>query len=80
MNALEPYQRPASKGIDHVVLDRYRAAIFHLDGTLVHSEPAWETAKRRVIARLGVEAPQSTYDALVGRGLRGFPVEVLALR
>lgn len=60
-----------------MLLDRYRAAIFDLDGTLVHSEPAWETAKRRVLARLGIEIPQSTYDAFVGRGLRGFLSEVL---
>lgn len=60
-----------------MLLDRYHAAIFDLDGTLVHSEPAWETAKRRVMARLGFEVPQSTYDAFVGRGLRGFLSEVL---
>lgn len=60
-----------------MLLDRYRAAIFDLDGTLVHSEPAWEEAKRRVLARLGVEIPQSIYDAFVGRGLRGFLTEVL---
>ena len=58
-------------------LTRYRAAIFDLDGTLVHSEPAWEAAKRRVLGRLGVEVPQATYDAFVGRGLRGFLTEVL---
>jgi HAD superfamily hydrolase (TIGR01509 family) len=60
-----------------VNLTRYRAAIFDLDGTLVHSEPAWEAAKRRVLGRLGVEVPQTTYDAFVGRGLRGFLTEVL---
>lgn len=58
-------------------LTRFRAAIFDLDGTLVHSEPAWEAAKRVVMARLGVEVPQATYDAFVGRGLRGFLTEVL---
>jgi HAD superfamily hydrolase (TIGR01509 family) len=55
----------------------YKAAIFDLDGTLVLSEPAWEEAKRRVLARLGVQIPQSLYDAFVGRGLRGFLTEVL---
>jgi HAD superfamily hydrolase (TIGR01509 family) len=60
-----------------VKLKRYRAAIFDLDGTLVHSEPAWEAAKRRVMGGLGVEVPQTTYDAFVGRGLRGFLTEVL---
>ncbi|WP_170971988.1 HAD family phosphatase [Rhodobacter sp. SY28-1] len=58
-------------------LTLYRAAIFDLDGTLVHSEPAWEAAKRRVLDRLGVDVPQATYDAFVGRGLRGFLTEVL---
>jgi HAD superfamily hydrolase (TIGR01509 family) len=64
-------------GIGRVNLTRYRAAIFDLDGTLVHSEPAWEAAKRRVLGRLGVDVPQTTYDAFVGRGLRGFLTEVL---
>jgi HAD superfamily hydrolase (TIGR01509 family) len=64
-------------GIDHVTLTRYRAAIFDMDGTLVHSEPAWEAAKRRVLDRLGVAVPQAVYDAYVGRGLRGFLTEVL---
>jgi HAD superfamily hydrolase (TIGR01509 family) len=64
-------------GIGHVNLTRYRAAIFDLDGTLVHSELAWEAAKRRVMARLGVEVPQATYDAFVGRGVRSFLTEVL---
>lgn len=58
-------------------LIHYRAAIFDLDGTLVHSEPAWEAAKRRVLGRLGVEVSQEIYDAYVGRGLRGFLKDVL---
>jgi HAD superfamily hydrolase (TIGR01509 family) len=58
-------------------LSAYRAAIFDLDGTLVLSEPAWEMAKRRVMAGLGVEVSQATYDAFVGRGLRGFLTHVL---
>lgn len=58
-------------------LSDYRAAIFDLDGTLVLSEPAWEEAKRRVLARLGIQIPQAVYDAFVGRGLRGFLSEVL---
>ena len=51
--------------------------IFDLDGTLVLSEPAWEEAKRRVLARIGIQIPQAVYDAFVGRGLRGFLSEVL---
>lgn len=58
-------------------LSDYKAAIFDLDGTLVLSEAAWEEAKRRVLARLGVQVPQSVYDAFVGRGLRGFLSQVL---
>lgn len=58
-------------------LTRFKAAIFDLDGTLVLSEPAWEEAKRRVLARIGIKVAQSTYDAFVGRGLRGFLTEVL---
>lgn len=58
-------------------LTRYRAAIFDLDGTLVHSEPAWEAAKRRVLDRLGVELSRTTYAAFVGRSLRSFVDEVL---
>lgn len=49
-----------------------RAAIFDLDGTLVHSEPAWELAERRVLAAQGRTLPQESSDAFVGRGLRGF--------
>jgi HAD superfamily hydrolase (TIGR01509 family) len=64
-------------GIDRVNLTQYRAVIFDLDGTLVHSEPAWEAAKRRVLCRLGIEAPQSTYDAFIGRGVLDFLGEVL---
>jgi HAD superfamily hydrolase (TIGR01509 family) len=60
-----------------VKLTAFKAAIFDLDGTLVLSEPAWEEAKRRVLTRLGVQVPQTTYDAYVGRGLRGFLTEVL---
>ncbi|WP_181318259.1 HAD family hydrolase [Pseudogemmobacter blasticus] len=55
----------------------FRAAIFDLDGTLVLSEPAWEEAKRRALAEVGVSLPQATYDAYVGRGLRGFLTEAL---
>jgi sugar-phosphatase len=60
-----------------VKLTAFKAAIFDLDGTLVLSEPAWEEAKRRVLTRLGVQVPQATYDAYVGRGLRDFLTEVL---
>ncbi|MEZ5796919.1 MAG: HAD family phosphatase [Paracoccaceae bacterium] len=57
-------------------LSRHRAAIFDLDGTLVQSEPAWEEAKRRILHAEGVSVPQATYDAFVGRGLRGFLTHV----
>ena len=58
-------------------LTSFKAAIFDLDGTLIRSEPAWEEAKRRVLANLGVQVPQQVYDAFVGRGLRGFLMQVL---
>ena len=58
-------------------LTSFKAAIFDLDGTLIRSEPAWEAAKRRVLANLGVQVPQQVYDAFVGRGLRGFLMQVL---
>lgn len=59
------------------MIDRYsmEALIFDLDGTLVHSEPAWELAKRRVLARYRIAATQDFLDAYVGRGLRGFVEE-----
>jgi sugar-phosphatase len=60
-----------------LLLSAYRAAIFDLDGTLVLSEPAWEMAKRRVMDSLGVTVTQETYDAFVGRGLRGFLSHVI---
>ena len=60
-----------------VKLTTYGAAIFDLDGTLILSEPAWEEAKRRVLARMGVTVPQAVYGAFVGRGLRSFLTAVL---
>lgn len=58
-------------GIGHLTLTRYRAAIPDGDGTMFHSDPTWAAAKRRLMARLGVEVPQATNDACVGRGARG---------
>lgn len=51
---------------------RFAAAIFDLDGTLVLTEPAWEEAKRRVLARHGIGVAQALLDAHVGCGLGGF--------
>lgn len=53
-------------------LARFKAAIFDLDGTLVHSEHAWEAAKVDVLARYGLTPSQTLLDAFVGRGLAGF--------
>src|SRR5690606_24806420 len=50
----------------------YRAAIFDLDGTLVHSEHVWERAKIEVTARYGKQPSRALLDAHVGRGLRDF--------
>ena len=52
--------------------DGLKALIFDLDGTLVESEPAWEAAKRIVLARHAITVTQGFLDAFVGRGLRGF--------
>lgn len=48
------------------------AAIFDLDGTLVHSEHVWEAAKVEVVGRYGVQPTKAQLDANVGRGLRDF--------
>ena len=53
-------------------LTRYRAAIFDLDGTLVHSEHVWEKAKIEVTARYGKRPSRELLDAHVGRGLKDF--------
>lgn len=50
----------------------FTAAVFDLDGTLVHSEHAWMEAKVEVLRRHGISADQSLLDAHVGRGLRDF--------
>lgn len=48
------------------------AAVFDLDGTLVHSEHAWMAARLEILRRYGKLADQSLLDAHVGRGLEGF--------
>ena len=53
-------------------LTRFRAAVFDLDGTLVHSEHAGEAAKIEVLAQHGLVPSQALLDAHVGRGLDGF--------
>jgi len=51
---------------------RFRAAIFDLDGTLVHSEHVWERAKIDVAARYGKRPTRELLDAHLGRGLKDF--------
>ena len=58
---------------------RYRAAIFDLDGTLVHSEHAWEKAKIEVTARYGKRPSRELLDAHVGRGLKDFLDELFGM-
>lgn len=60
-------------------LTRYRAAIFDLDGTLVHSEHVWEKAKIEVTARYGKRPSQALLDAHVGRGLKDFLDELFGM-
>lgn len=58
---------------------RYRAAIFDLDGTLVHSEHVWEQAKVEVLARYGRRPDRALLDAHVGRGLKDFLEEAFGM-
>ena len=58
---------------------RFRAAIFDLDGTLVHSEHVWERAKVEVTARYGRRPSQALLDAHVGRGLKDFLDELFEM-
>ncbi len=58
---------------------RYRAAIFDLDGTLVHSEHVWERAKIEVTARYGKRPSRELLDAHVGRGLKDFLDELFGM-
>lgn len=53
-------------------LTQFKAAIFDLDGTLIHSEHAWEAAKIEVLAQYGLVPSKSVLDAHVGRGLGDF--------
>lgn len=57
----------------------YRAAIFDLDGTLVHSEHVWEKAKIEVTARYGKRPSRELLDAHVGRGLKDFLDELFGM-
>jgi HAD superfamily hydrolase (TIGR01509 family) len=58
---------------------RFRAAIFDLDGTLVHSEHVWERAKVEVTARYGKRPTRELLDAHVGCGLKGFLDELFGM-
>ncbi len=61
-----------SGNTQHIDYSRYRAAIFDLDGTLVHSEHAWEAAKIEIAARHGLSPSRALLHAHVGRGLSAF--------
>lgn len=58
---------------------RFSAAIFDLDGTLVHSEHVWERAKIEVTARYGRRPTRALLDAHVGRGLKDFLDELFGM-
>lgn len=58
---------------------RFRAGIFDLDGTLVHSEHVWEKAKVEVAARYGKAPSRALLDAHVGRGLKDFLDELFGM-
>ena len=51
---------------------QFQAAVFDLDGTLIHSEHAWEAAKVKVLAKYGLVPSRQLLDAYVGRGISGF--------
>jgi HAD superfamily hydrolase (TIGR01509 family) len=49
-----------------------KAFIFDLDGTLVHSEPAWTAAKSSVAACYGQVFDEKQLSAFVGRSVKDF--------
>nr|WP_321444692.1 HAD family phosphatase [uncultured Cohaesibacter sp.] len=63
--------------IDAHTFAPFKAAIFDLDGTLIHSEHAWQKAKIDVLARNRIVPDQALLDAYVGRGMRDFLNELL---
>lgn len=58
------------------IFNGFQAAVFDLDGTLVHSEHAWEAAKIEILAQYGLVPSRDVLEAHVGRGLAGFLDEV----
>lgn len=64
------------KDEDLISFDQFEAAIFDLDGTLLHSEHVWEQAKREILASYDITPSQSLIEKHVGRGLNGFLVDV----
>ena len=53
-------------------LAAFKASVFDLDGTLVHSEHAWEEAKLTVLASYGITPTKAVLNAHIGRGLSDF--------
>lgn len=51
---------------------QYSAAIFDLDGTLVHSEHVWERSKIEVLGTYGLSPTRELLISHYGRGLKGF--------
>lgn len=51
---------------------QFKAAIFDLDGTLVHSQHVWDAAKLEVIGHYGYTASPALLRSHLGRGLNGF--------
>ncbi len=57
---------------NQITFNHYKAAIFDLDGTLIHSEHVWEAAKIEVLGRFGITPSKDLLDAFVGRGMTDF--------
>lgn len=66
-------------GTEILDLDGIEAFAFDLDGTLVESEPVWSAAKSAVATSRGIELDEDVLQRFVGRSLRAFVSEALAV-
>lgn len=82
MKAVPMQPKPSNADpLSSVVFQRltaFKASVFDLDGTLVHSEHVWEEAKLTVLASYGITPTKAVLNAHVGRGLSDFLDEVFS--